>query len=250
VSAPRLCAVVPTYNHWRVLPDVLERLRAEGLAAFVIDDGSAEPARSVIAALAAPEEGVIVVRHEANQGKGAAVLTGFARAAAAGFSHALQVDADGQHDLSVLTRLLAAARRHPEALVCGAPLYDASAPAARRIGRQVTRFWVAVETLCLALPDTMCGLRIYPLVPVGRLTARVRLGRRMEFDTEILVRLVREGTPLAVVPVMVRYDAANLSNFALFADNWRISRMHAGLVLELPRYAARLLKQRPVVLHA
>jgi len=250
VSAPRLCAVVPTYNHWRALPDVLARLRAEGLAVFVIDDGSAEPARAAIAALAAPRDGVVVLRHEANQGKGAAVLTGFARAGAAGFSHALQVDADGQHDLSVLAGLLATARRHPEALVCGAPIYDASAPAARRIGRQVTRFWVAVETLCLGLPDSMCGLRVYPLAAVGRLTERVRLGRRMEFDTEILVRLVRDGAPLAVVPVAVRYDAANQSNFALFADNWRISRMHARLVLELPWYAARLLAHRPVVLHA
>jgi glycosyltransferase involved in cell wall biosynthesis len=242
--------VVPTFNHWAVLPEVVARLRGEELAVFVIDDGSAEPARSAIAALAAPAERVVVVRHEANQGKGAAVLTGFARAGAAGFSHALQVDADGQHDLSVLPRLLAAARRHPNALVCGAPVYDASAPAARRIGRWVTRFWVTVETLCTGLPDTMCGLRVYPLAVVERLIARPRLGRQMEFDTEVLVRLVREGTPLAVVPVAVRYDAANLSNFALFADNWRISRMHARLVLELPWYAAGLLAHRPVVHHA
>ena len=250
MSTPRVCAVVPTHNHWAALPDVLARLRAEGLAVFVIDDGSAEPAASAIAALAAPAERVVVVRHAANQGKGAAVLTGFAHAAAAGFSHALQVDADGQHDLSVLPRLLAAARRHPDALVCGAPIYDASAPAARRIGRRVTRFWVALETLCAGLPDTMCGLRVYPLASVERLTARRRPGRRMEFDTEILVRLVREGVPLAVVPVAVRYEPANLSNFALFADNCRISRMHAGLVLELPWYAAGLLAHRPVVHHA
>ena len=250
MSAADLCAVVPTHNHWRVLPEVVARLRSEGLAVFVIDDGSAEPARSAIAALATPQEGIVVVRHAANQGKGAAVLTGFALAAASGFSHALQVDADGQHDLSGLAHLLATARRYPDALVCGAPLFDASAPPARRIGRQVTRFWVAVETLRLGLPDTMCGLRVYPLAAVGRLTARVWLGQRMEFDTEILVRLVREGTPLAVVPVAVRYDAANLSNFALFADNWRISLMHARLVLALPRYAVRLLAQRPVVLHA
>jgi glycosyltransferase involved in cell wall biosynthesis len=250
MSEPRLCAVVPTHNHWRVLGDVVSRLHADGLAVFVVDDGSTQPARAAIAALDAPQDGIVVVRHDTNQGKGAAVLAGFARAGAAGFTHALQVDADGQHDLSVLARLLDAARRHPDTLVCGAPVYDASAPAARRIGRQVTRFWVAVETLCLRLPDTMCGLRVYPLAAVDRLIARMRLGRRMEFDTDILVRLVRDGVPLAVVPVTVRYDAANLSNFALFADNWRISRMHARLVLELPWYALRLLRHRPIVLHA
>lgn len=250
MTAPLLCAVVPSHNHWQVLGEVLARLQGSGLTVFVVDDGSSEPARSAIAALAAPGRGVVVARHDRNRGKGAAVLTGFGLAGAGGFTHAVQVDADGQHDLSVLPRLLAAARLHPRALVCGDPVYDASAPAARRIGRQITRFWAAVETLCLGLPDTMCGLRIYPLAAVGRLTARVRLGQRMDFDTEILVRLVRDGVPVARVPVAVRYRADNLSNFSMLADNVRISLMHARLVLALPRWAARLLRRRPVVFDA
>ncbi len=250
MTAPLLCAVVPSHNHWRVLSDVLRRLQEAGLAVFVVDDGSGEPARAAIAALAAPGRGVVVVRHDRNLGKGAAVLTGFRLAGTGGFTHALQVDADGQHDLSVLPRLLKAARLHPQALVCGDPVYDASAPVARRIGRRITRFWAAVETLCLRLPDTMCGLRIYPLAAVERLTARVRLGQRMDFDTEILVRLVRDGVPVARVPVAVRYRADNFSNFAMLGDNWQISRMHARLALTLPLWAVRLLRQRPVVFDA
>ena len=248
MTAPLLCAVVPSHNHWRLLGEVLGALRAAGLAVMVVDDGSGEAARAAIAALAG--QGVTVARHARNLGKGAAVLTGFGLAGAAGFTHALQVDADGQHDLSVLPRLLAAARLYPQALVCGDPVYDASAPSARRIGRRITRFWAAAETLCLHLPDTMCGLRIYPLAPVERLTARVRLGRRMDFDTEILVRLVRDGVPLVRVPVAVRYRADNFSNFAMLADNWRISRMHARLALTLPLHATRLLRHRPVVIDA
>jgi glycosyltransferase involved in cell wall biosynthesis len=246
MTAPRLCAVVPSHNHWRALGEVLAPLRAAGLAVFVVDDASGEPARAAIAALAG--DGVTVARHARNLGKGGAVLTGLRLAGAAGFTHALQVDADGQHDLSVLPRLLAAARAHPRALVCGDPVFDASAPAARRIGRRITRFWAAVETLCPRLPDTMCGLRIYPLAAVERLTTRVRLGRRMEFDIEILVRLVRDGVPLVRVPVAVRYRDDNFSNFALFADNWRISLMHARLALTLPLCAIRLLRRPPVVL--
>ncbi len=248
MTAPRLCAVVPSHNHWQALGEVVGRLRRAGLAVFVVDDGSAEPARTAIAALADPGRGVTVARHDRNRGKGVAVLTGFALAGEAGFTHAVQVDADGQHDLSVLPVLLAAAHRHPQALVCGNPVFDASAPAARRIGRQITRFWAAVETLCLRLPDTMCGLRVYPLAAVARLAARVRLGQRMDFDTDILVRLVWARVPIVAVPVAVRYHAGNLSNFSLFADNLRISRMHARLVLALPLQAARLLRHRPVVL--
>ncbi len=249
MTVPRLCAVVPTHDHWQVLGKVVECLLEAGLPVFIVDDGSGDAARVAIAALAAPPR-VVVARHAGNQGKGAAVLTGFTLAGAAGFTHAVQVDADGQHDLSVLPRLLVAARSHPDALVCGDPIFDASAPAARRIGRQITRFWAAIETLCRRLPDTMCGLRVYPLGPVGRLASRKRLGRRMDFDTDILVRLVWAGVPIARVPVAVRYRADNFSNFALFADNWRISRMHARLVMALPLHAARLLRHRPVVFDA
>jgi glycosyltransferase involved in cell wall biosynthesis len=239
--------VVPSHGHWRELGAVVRQLRAAGLAVFVVDDGSGEPARAAIAALAAPGQGVVVARHARNRGKGAAVLTGFGLAMEAGFTHAVQVDADAQHDLSVLPRLLAAARRAPQALVCGAPVYDASAPAARRIGRRITRFWAAVETLCTRLPDTMCGFRVYPLGAVAALLARVRPGLRMDFDTEILVRLIWDGTPIATVPVAVRYRADNFSNFAMFADNLRISLMHARLVMALPLRAPRLLRRRPVV---
>lgn len=244
----RICAVVPSHNHWRALGEVLGHLRNAALPTYLVDDGSGEPAGTAIAALAAPEQGVVVVRHDSNRGKGAAVLTGLALAAQAGYTHALQVDADGQHDLAVVPRLLAAAGRDPRALVCGSPVFDASAPAARRIGRQVTRFWVALETLCLRLPDTMCGLRIYPLEAVSRLVARQRLGQRMDFDTEILVRLVWAGVPIATVPVAVRYRADNFSNFALLADNLRISAMHARLVAALPLHVVPLLRRRPVVL--
>ena len=250
MTAPRLCAVVPSHNHWQALEEVIGRLREAGLAVFLVDDGSAAPARTAMAALAAAEPGLVLARHACNQGKGAAVLTGFRLAGAAGFTHAVQVDADGQHDLAVLPRLLAAARRYPRALVCGDPVFDASAPAARRLGRRITRCWAALETLCRRLPDTMCGLRIYPLAEVERLLARARPGRRMQFDTDILVRLVWQGVPLVRVPVAVRYRAGNLSNFSLLADNWRISRMHARLVLALPLHAARLLRHPPVVFDA
>jgi glycosyltransferase involved in cell wall biosynthesis len=248
LCAPALCAIVPTFNHHRVLREVTDRLSDAGLPVFVVDDGSTHAARAVIAALA--PTGVQVLRHETNRGKGAAVATGVARAAACGFTHALQVDADGQHDLAALPRLIGAWRRHPEALIAGDPVFDGSAPASRRIGRQVTRFWTAVETLSLDLPDTMCGMRIYPLAPVSALASRVRLGQRMEFDTEILVRLVWAGVPIVRVPVAVRYPADNLSNFELFSDNLRISLMHARLVLELPFHAAGLLRRRPVVIGA
>ena len=131
----RICAVVPTHNHHQALGGIIAALRAEGLAVFVIDDGSAEPAASAIATVHAPDAGVTVHRFASNQGKGVAVTTGFRLAWEAGFTHAVQIDADGQHDTTALPALLEHSRRHPDALISAWPVYDASMPLGRRIGR-------------------------------------------------------------------------------------------------------------------
>lgn len=239
------CAIVPSYGHWQALPAVVAGLRAHGLPVFVIDDGNAEPAASAVATLHAPEAGVRVHRMPVNCGKGAAVCEGFRLARAAGFSHAVQVDADGQHDLGALARLLEAACAHPEALVSGAPVYDDTIPTGRKIGRWMTHLWVFVETLSLRVTDSMCGFRVYPLAAVERLLAEEDVGAGMDFDTDIMVRLFWRGVAPLMVPVRVTYPPGNLSNFDLWRDNLRISRMHARLVATMLLRLPRLLANRP-----
>jgi predicted LPLAT superfamily acyltransferase/glycosyltransferase involved in cell wall biosynthesis len=242
----RPCAVVPSYNHWRAVGDVVARLRNEGLDVFIIDDGSDEPARSTLAALHDPAAGVTVHRFGTNQGKGAAVLYGFRAAFDAGFSHAIQVDADGQHDPAAIPELIERARRHPEALVTGVPVYDRTIPLGRVIGRWITHFWVWVETLSFRIRDSMCGFRVYPLAVVRALEATgVRLGRRMDFDTEIMVRLFWLGTPVAELPVRVTYPPDNTSNFRMLRDNVRISVLHTRLVVRMLLTFPVILGKRP-----
>jgi predicted LPLAT superfamily acyltransferase len=226
----KLCAVIPSHNHAKAVSGIVARLRAEGLPVLVVDDGSDPSFAATLAALHAPDDGVEVHRLPVNQGKGGAVMEGFRRAHAAGFSHALQVDADGQHDLDALPMLFAQALTHPEALIAGRPLFDASMPLGRRMGRWITHFWVCIETLSLRVRDSMCGFRLYPLDAVARATEGVRLGRRMDFDTELMVRMLWQGTELIEVPVRVIYPPGNTSNFDLWRDNVRISWMHTRLV--------------------
>ncbi len=236
------CAIVPSHNHWLALGAVVHGLRQAGLPVFIIDDGSGEEARAAIAALHDPSQGVRVHRLEINQGKGAAVLEGFRLARDAGYSHAVQVDADGQHDLDALEPMLDLARQNPDALITGLPQYDASIPTGRKIGRWITHVWVWIETLSLSIKDSMCGFRVYPLEPVMRLLAVRKVGLRMDFDTEIMVRLFWQGTPVLGLPVKVIYPPDNTSNFDLWRDNLRISRMHTKLVCEmLLRPLARIL---------
>ena len=234
MSSPsfRPCAVIPSYNHWQEVPSIVERLAALGLAVFVIDDGSAAPAQAALAAVAAPERGVHVHRRPVNGGKGAAVLTGLSLARAAGFTHCVQVDADGQHDLAAVADMLELARQRPGTLVVGKATHNSSAPKGRVIGRWITHVCVWLETLSFDIQDSMCGLRVYPLAALADLLdGNMPVGKRMDFDIEVLVRLHRAGVPMVSHPVRVTYLQGNLSNFRLWRDNWSITKMHTRLMV-------------------
>lgn len=242
------CLLIPCYNHAEPLAAVLARLAEFKLPCLLVDDGSEPVAAAALDALAAQHPWVSLLRHSHNQGKGGAVMTGLRRAHELGFSHALQVDADGQHDLTDLPALLAEARQHPAALVSGRPLYDDSVPKGRLYGRYITHVWVWIETLSFAIKDSMCGFRVYPLASTCALLERVALGRRMDFDTEVMVRLHWAGVPMRFVPTWVIYPVDGRSHFRLFRDNLDISWMHTRLVcrllwdllLRLCRWPARL----------
>ncbi|MFM5669777.1 glycosyltransferase [Aeromonas hydrophila] len=227
------CILIPCYNHAGPLAAVLARLAEFELPCLLVDDGSEPIAAATLAALAARYPWVTLLRHPHNQGKGGAVMTGLRRAHALGFSHALQVDADGQHDLADIPALLAEADKHPAALVSGRPLYDDSVPKGRLYGRYITHVWVWIETLSFAIKDSMCGFRVYPLAATCALLERVALGRRMDFDTEVMVRLYWAGVAMRFVPTRVIYPADGSSHFQLWRDNRDISWMHTRLVCRL-----------------
>jgi predicted LPLAT superfamily acyltransferase len=238
----KVCVVVPVYNHGEPLRTTAARLAELGLPVLVVDDGSDDATKSAIADVAARYR-IEVVTLASNGGKGHAVMAGLRAAAQRGFTHAVQVDADGQHDLRDLPKLLAVAKSAPAALICGEPRYDASVPKSRLYGRKLTAFWVAAETLSLRMPDTMCGFRVYPLAATIALLDSVRLGRRMDFDIEIVVRLHWRNVRVIGVPTTVVYPAGGTSNFRMVADNALIARLHTkltlGMLLRLPLLVTR-----------
>ncbi|GAB7127066.1 glycosyltransferase family 2 protein [Silvimonas sp. JCM 19000] len=243
----KLCAVIPVYNHERAVGAVVAALRALDLPVLLVDDGSSAACAAVLDQLA-QQTGVTLERLPHNQGKGVAVLSGFRAAHALGYSHAIQIDSDGQHDTRDLPRMIAAAQAHPDAVIAGYPIYDASVPKVRLYGRYATHIWVWLNTLSLRIKDSMCGLRLYPLATTLALAARAHIGRRMDFDTEILVRLDWRGVPIVNVPVHVSYPSDGVSHFDVLRDNIRISLMHGrlflGMLLRLPLLLARLVSGR------
>jgi glycosyltransferase involved in cell wall biosynthesis len=224
------CVIIPVFEHCVPLEMVLAKLRPYQLTCLVIDDGSGAACRRALQTLAAaPDSMIILTRLDSNGGKGAAVKAGLRRAAKMGFSHAVQVDADGQHDMKDLLVLLAAAEQEPAAVICGLPVFDASVPALRLHARKLTNLWVRINTLSNAIPDAMCGLRIYPLDATIAIIDTMMMGNRMDFDPELLVRLTWAGCTLRFLPVSVKYPVDGVSHFRMGMDNVLISWMHTRL---------------------
>jgi glycosyltransferase involved in cell wall biosynthesis len=183
-----------------------------------------------------------VHRRARNGGRGAALKTGYRRAHQRGFSHVVQLDADGQHDASDLPRFLAAMEREPEALVLGAPVFDETAPRSRLWGRQLSRAMVWLATLSFDVGDPLCGFRGIPLAPTLALLEGVATGDHMDFDPQLVILLHWAGVPVRNVPTRVVYRRDGLSHFDGVRDNARLSALYArslaGMLARLPRTLA------------
>jgi len=237
------CAVIPVYNHGRTVGATANALVTHGLPVFLVDDGSDAETRDALDRLVEGRDDLRLIRLPVNGGKGKALTAGFVAAHAAGYSHVLQIDADGQHDTNDVPRFLEAGRAAPNAMVCGRPIYDYSVPRARLYGRYLTHAFVWLETLSFDIDDSMCGYRLYPLDETRAEIARKPLPSRMDFDTEIAVRLFWRGVPVRNLPTRVIYPEDGLSHFRMWRDNARITAMHTRLVLgmlpRVPRLIAR-----------
>jgi glycosyltransferase involved in cell wall biosynthesis len=231
VTGLRLTGVIPVYNHEHAVPAVAANLRAHGLPVVLVDDGSNDACRLALERLSA-ESGDPLVRLATNGGKGAAVIAGLRRALELGFTHALQVDADGQHDLRDVPKFLAAARAEPDAVICGRPVFDQSIPKVRFLSRYLTHALVWLQTLSFSrVRDSMCGFRLYPLKTVLQVVDHDGVGRRMDFDVELLVKLVWRGRTLRWIDTRVSYPTDGISHFRMLYDNLRLAGMHLRLVL-------------------
>lgn len=238
------CVVIPVYNHKNAVDAVVRGVLAQDLSCILVDDGSSPGCAHMLDALAADAPArITLIRHRVNRGKGSAVLTGARYAADAGYTHVLQIDADGQHRVSDIPRFLEQAAAHPRALIVGCPEYGKTVPTLRFYLRYMTHVWVWINTLSRQIKDSMCGFRVYPLASIIALDRRQHLGARMNFDIEVLVRLYWDGLEIINVATPVSYPSDGVSHFRGLLDNVLISRLHTalffGMLLRLPTLIAR-----------
>jgi glycosyltransferase involved in cell wall biosynthesis len=238
------CLIVPHYRHVAEFEQFLPRLLALALPIILIDDGSSDAQVSQLEQLIQDKPDITLVKHGHNRGKGAAVMTGLTLARAQGYSHGFQVDADGQHNLEDVHHFIEQARAHPNAIICGKPTFTDDAPKARVYGRRVTDFWVALETLSTQIKDGLCGFRVYPLVQTEQICDAYYIGKRMDFDTEILVKAVWRNIELRFIDTQVIYPEGGASHFNYLRDNLLLIRLHTRLMLGMLVRSPWLIAQR------
>jgi len=230
--------LIPIYDHKDEIAAVVDSLRPAELPCLIVNDGSGAETRAVLETIAEQNPWVVLHHRPQNGGRGAALKTGYRLALEHGYSHALQLDADGQHDAADVPDFLATMADDPAALVLGAPRFDASAPKSRLYGRQLSRWMVWLATRSYAVEDPLCGFRGIPLQPTVALLDAIPTGDHMEFDPQLIIQLCWAGVPVRNVPTRVVYRVGGLSHFDALRDNVRLSGMYAralgGMLRRLP----------------
>ena len=243
-----ICLVIPHYNHVDAFTQFLPKLESIEIPCIIVDDGSSqENVDAVQALLEASTVETYFYQHGYNRGKGAAVQTAATHARALGFSHIIQIDADGQHDVEDVKKFITLATQYPEAIISGHPQFDETAPKARLYGRKVTDFWVAIETLSFTIKDSLCGFRLYPLIQFEKVYDRFHIGAHMDFDTDIAVKSVWLGIPMKFVQTKVIYHENSVSHFYFLRDNILLIKLHVrlmlGMIIRLPKLLLRKCKR-------
>ena len=233
--------IIPSYNPGAKVFETVHDARQYWSPVWVVIDGSTDGTAAGLHDMAAKDSALRVIELPHNQGKGAAVLHGLQLAAQAGFTHALTMDSDGQHPADCIPAFMAASAQQPRAMILGVPVFDASAPALRVKGRQVSNWWANLETLWAGIGDSLFGFRVYPIAPLCRVMRRQPWMRHFDFDPEAVVRLCWSGVKPVNLLARVRYlslEEGGVSHFRYLRDNvlltWMHTRLFIGFVVRLP----------------
>jgi glycosyltransferase involved in cell wall biosynthesis len=239
--------IIPSYNTGGKLVKTVKQALACWKPVWVVMDGSTDGSMATLAEMGGSENGLRVLSLARNFGKGAAVLHGLLAAGQAGFTHALVLDADGQHSADYISVFMQASQENPDAMILGVPQFAADAPASRRHGRRVGNWWANLETFWGGIEDSLFGFRVYPIQESVRILQSTRGARRFDFDTELAVRLFWAGVPPINLPAPVQYfnpAEGETSHFHYWRDNLLLIQRHTLLVLEMLPQMRRIWKLR------
>ncbi len=230
----KVLVLIPSYNSGALLRPTVEGALAQWPDVWVAIDGSTDGSPESLVPLEADHPGLKVISQSPNQGKGAAVFFGARKAADAGFTHILTMDADGQHPAERIPQFIEVAKDYPEAALMGCPQFGPEAPLLRVRGRKLSNMWANIETLGWGIGDSLFGMRLYPTDALIKAFESTTWGRRFDFDTEIAVRIAWQTVPIINLPTPVKYltsEEGGISQFRYLRDNSLLTWMHLRLFI-------------------
>lgn len=245
VSGDRqLCAIIPTYNNAKTIGKVVEDVYRYCQHVIVVNDGSTDSTLDILRGLPMI---VSIVSYQSNRGKGHALVAGFQQAKDLGFTHAITIDADGQHFADDIPAILKKLDESEDAIIVGMRnLTEENMPRQNTFANRFSNFWFRLQT-GVNLPDTQSGYRLYPLASLRGLRF---ITSRYEAELELLVYAAWAGIKIVSVPVKVYYPPADerVSHFRPVYDFVRISILNtflcvAAIVYGYPRKISRLFKK-------
>jgi glycosyltransferase involved in cell wall biosynthesis len=225
--------IIPSFNTGRLLEATVAAALAHWVPVWVVIDGSTDNSAAAVETIAQTDSALRVFRLPRNQGKGEAVRFGLMVAEASGFTHALVLDADGQHPTERISDFMAMSAASPEAVIMGRPVFGADAPWIRVVSRRLSNACATLMTL-RRVGDTLFGFRVYPIAKLLSVMRASHGMRRFDFDPEAVIRLAWSGTPLIHLPTCVRYPSradGGVSHFNYVLDNLLLMRMYLRLSL-------------------
>ena len=242
ISTFKVAVLVPVFNHEDAIESTLNHVLPYGYIILLVDDGSNSDCQLKLEQLQTNNlEQVVLERLPFNQGKGSAIRHGLKKLYSLGFTHALQIDADGQHDTADISNIIKLGQEDTSAIISGHPQFANDIPKVRLYGRYLAHLWVWINTMSFVIKDSMCGFRIYPIEPMLQLLKANKCSNRMAFDTEILVRWVWGNGQIKFLKTRVIYPVGGVSQFKIFHDNVLIAWMHTRLFFDILRLLPKVL---------
>jgi glycosyltransferase involved in cell wall biosynthesis len=226
--------LIPSFNTGQLLEPTVAAALACWRPVWVVIDGSTDDSAAAVDAIAQTNPALHVFHLPSNRGKGEAVRFGLTAAEASGFTHALIMDADGQHPPESISAFMSMSAASPEAVIMGLPVFGADAPWIRVVSRRLCNACAALVTL-RRVGDTLFGFRVYPIAELLSVMRASQGMRRFDFDPEAVIRLVWDGTPLIHLPTLVRYPSrtdGGVSHFNYVLDNLLLIGMYLRLSLD------------------
>ncbi|HIP28190.1 MAG TPA: glycosyltransferase family 2 protein [Sulfurovum sp.] len=220
----KVIIVVPTYNNPESIKKVVEDILEHDYEVIVVDDGSDKNVQELFSL--EEQKNIHFVRHENNQGKGQAIISGTQKAKELGYRYVLSMDGDGQHLASQAQLLIDEC--HQDEIIIGARNFNLeNVPLGSKFGRWFSNIWAKLNTKTM-ITDSLSGYRIYP-ISILELPIQTK---KFDWEMEVLIRHAQEGKNIKEVAIECYYPLAEerVSHFRNFEDTMAIVWVHLQIL--------------------